>query len=77
MSPGEKLYVDGYISWPDSGVSIAVHDHLRYGFAMANFSCGSKVNVLTAGLELAANTEGIASNLGGREGGILKRIELW
>lgn len=62
--------MNGYIFWPDSRVSIAVHNYLRYGFAMANFSRGSKVNLLTAGLEVAANTLGIASNLCGREGGI-------
>ena len=44
------------VSWPDAGISVAVPNNLGYGFAVASFPCGSKMNLVAAVLKLEANT---------------------
>lgn len=61
--------MNAYISWPDSGISVAVHNDLWYGFAVAGFPFGSKMNLVTAVLKLEANTYCVASKVSGWKGG--------
>ena len=61
--------MNAYISWPDTGISVAVHNNLGYGFAVAGFPRGGKMNLVTAVLELEANTYRVASKVSGWKGG--------
>jgi len=50
----------------DTGISVAVHNNLGYGFAVAGFPRGSKTNLVAAVLELEAH---VASKVSGWKGG--------
>lgn len=55
--------MNAYVSWPDIEISVDVHNNLGYGFAAAGFPRGSKMNLVTAVLELEANTYRVASKV--------------
>lgn len=61
--------MNAYISWPDIGMGVAVHNNLGYGFAVASSPHGGKMELVTAVLELEANTYCIASKLSGWKAG--------